>query len=426
MKVRLAIFVCFSFLIFFACENSPPEVALDLVHFAHLNHLYEEIALDGKDMAIIHIYSEYPDYKWVDAQDEGIACVDDAARAAVLYLRHYEIANDTTSLRRARRLIDFCRHLQAEDGLFYNFLFADHHINRDGKTSFKSLGWWSARGIWALGEGYRVFRQRDPRYAEILKSHLEKTFAHIDTLLRHYPEVDTVAEFPSPKWLLYNSAADATSELLLGLAAYAQASGDERVKHYLKIFAEGLSAMQLGDAKTFPYGLFRSWRNIWHGWANSQAHALAIIGELLDEEKLVSAAKLEASHFYPDWITKGFPREFEFARDDSIWIRRTEQYSQIAYAIRPPILAALALHRITHEDRFAELAGELATWFFGNNSARAQMYDPRTGRGFDGILSANEINNNAGAESTIEALYALLEVEANAIARRTLLRYLEQ
>lgn len=422
--LRLTAFACFSLFIFFACHDSPqPKADLVLVNLAHLNHLYEEIEIDGKDMAIIHIYSEYPDYAWVDAQNEGIACVDDAARAAVLYLRHFENTNDATSLRRARRLIDFCRHLQAEDGLFYNFIFADHTINREGKTSFKSLGWWTARGVWALGEGYRVFRQRDPPYAEVLKSHLEKTFAHIDTLLRHFPQVDSVDGFPSPKWLLYNSAADATSELLLGLAAYAQASSDERVKPYLKFFAEGLLAMQTGDAQTFPFGLFLSWRNIWHGWANSQAHALAIIGELLDEEKLVNAAKLEASHFYPYWIKQGFTREFEFARGDSIWTRRTEQYSQIAYAIRPPVLAALALHRITNEDRFAELAGELATWFFGNNPARAQMYDPQSGRAFDGILSQHEINRNAGAESTIEALYALLEVEADSTARRTLQRY---
>jgi hypothetical protein len=68
----------------------------------------------------------------------------------------------------------------------------------------------------------------------------------------------------------------------------------------------------------------------------------------------------------------------------------------------------------------------LTAWFFGNNPAAMQMYDPKTGRGFDGILSATEINRNAGAESTIEALYAILEVEANATARARLLAWLEK
>jgi hypothetical protein len=82
------------------------------------------------------------------------------------------------------------------------------------------------------------------------------------------------------------------------------------------------------------------------------------------------------------------------------------------------------LYELTQEERFAELAGELATWFLGNNPANQKMYDPETGRCFDGILSESAINRNSGAESTIEALYSILEVEANPIARRRLERYL--
>ncbi|MFQ5674982.1 MAG: hypothetical protein ACE5G1_03725, partial [bacterium] len=90
-------------------SHTPGPGELKLTNFAHLNHLYENIAVDDKEMAIIHIYSEYPDYGWVATEKEGIACVDDAARAAVVYLRHFEITGDTTSLRRARALLDFCR-----------------------------------------------------------------------------------------------------------------------------------------------------------------------------------------------------------------------------------------------------------------------------------------------------------------------------
>src|SRR5574341_2157572 len=101
-----------------ACVQEQPA-KLRLTNLAHLNSLYEEIKIDGQSMAIVHIYSEYPDYKWVDAGNEGIACVDDAARAAAVYLRHFEVTGDTASLRHGRRLIDFCRYMQAEDGLFY-------------------------------------------------------------------------------------------------------------------------------------------------------------------------------------------------------------------------------------------------------------------------------------------------------------------
>ena len=43
------------------------------INLAHLNGLSQEVTIDGKQMLIIHIYSEYPDYKWVDAPGEGIA-----------------------------------------------------------------------------------------------------------------------------------------------------------------------------------------------------------------------------------------------------------------------------------------------------------------------------------------------------------------
>ncbi len=401
-------------------------IALRLTNLAHLNYLYEEVRISGQPMAIIHIYSEYPDYKWVDAGNEGIACVDDAARAAVVYLRHFEVTGDTSSLRRARRLIDFCCYLQAGDGQFYNFIFADHAINRDGQTSLKSFGWWAARGVWAFGEGYRVLHERDPAYAKILQQHLQKAFVHLDTLLRHYPQTAEINGFKSPRWLLYNSAGDATSELVLGLGAYHHATKDPRVQTYLEKLGEAFIAMQLGDEKNFPYGAFLSWQNIWHGWANGQTQALATIAKLVQREDFLAAAKRETGFFYPYLQKENFPREMQFARNGAqIRAAKIEHYDQIAYALRPMIVGALRVSESVEDHRFAELAADLALWFFGKNAARKPMYDSKTGRGFDGIRSESEINRNAGAESTIEALYSILEVEANPAARQRLYEKVE-
>jgi len=46
------------------------------------------------------------------------------------------------------------------------------------------------------------------------------------------------------------------------------------------------------------------------------------------------------------------------------------------------------------------------------------MYDPVSGRTFDGIGPERQINRNAGAESTIEGLLALQALEAVPQARR--------
>ena len=107
-------------------------------------------------MAITHIYSEYPRYEWVDASGEGIAAVDDAARAALVYLTDYESTGDTASLDKARRLLNFVLYMQAEDGQFYNFILDRvGTINQTGNTSFKSSGWWATRSHapWAQATG---------------------------------------------------------------------------------------------------------------------------------------------------------------------------------------------------------------------------------------------------------------------------------
>ena len=92
------------------------------INLFHLNFLVEDVTIAGQPMAITHIYSEFPRYEWVDASGEGIAALDDAARAAVVYLTDYERTGDQASLDKARRLLNFAMYLQADDGEFYNFI----------------------------------------------------------------------------------------------------------------------------------------------------------------------------------------------------------------------------------------------------------------------------------------------------------------
>jgi len=40
----------------------------------------------------------YPDYHYVEAFRRRIACVDDAARALVFYIRYYNVTKDKKSL----------------------------------------------------------------------------------------------------------------------------------------------------------------------------------------------------------------------------------------------------------------------------------------------------------------------------------------
>jgi hypothetical protein len=170
--------------------------------------------------------------------------------------------------------------------------------------------------------------------------------------------------------------------------------------------SEGLTAMQDGNPSTYPYGLHRSWETMWHMWGNSQTAALASAGMLLKAPGLTRSAELEARSFYPRLLAEGFIKEMDVAKPGS-----NLRFEQIAYAVRPMAAGLARLFESTGKREYAVMAGLAASWFTGNNAAGAQMYDSTTGRGFDGIRDSGSVNLNSGAESTVEALMTLLEVE---------------
>ena len=128
MKKPVLLFIFSSLLLFtLNCEYQSQEQSNtdSVINTAHLDSLYEKINVGNNTIGIIHIYSEYPDYKWVGDSDEGIACVDDAARAAVFYLKYSELYGRRGSLIKARRLIEFIMYMQADNAFFHNFISDD-------------------------------------------------------------------------------------------------------------------------------------------------------------------------------------------------------------------------------------------------------------------------------------------------------------
>ena len=388
------------------------------INFSHLRHLTERIEFQGDTVSIVHVYANYPTYDWVDAKEsgpEGIACVDDAARAAVVYLRHYELTRDSQSLREGKSLLKFVAKMETDEGLFYNFIFADHSINRTGKTSYASFGWWAARGVWAMATGYRVFKDIDTAFAARLRSGIERTRPHIDSLMLHYGRFDTLIGYRIPRWLLYESGADVTSELLLGLTAYYGTTHDKRLKQLVRNLSDGLMVMQNGSVKSYPFGLHRSWQTMWHMWGNGQTQALASAGKFLRKKDMIASAEREAKGFYSRLLINGFLKEMDIADTT-----KNLKYEQIAYAVRPMSVGLIRLYEATKNPVYLKMAGLAAAWLFGNNPPGETIYDSSTGRCYDGIRDSVTVNKNSGAESTIEALATLLEIEQLPESRRYL------
>ena len=50
------------------------------VNLAHILSLVDSVEVDTQQLAFVHIYAEYPDYRPVVAASEGVTCVDDVGR----------------------------------------------------------------------------------------------------------------------------------------------------------------------------------------------------------------------------------------------------------------------------------------------------------------------------------------------------------
>jgi len=396
--------------------HTPPPVGQplrdDLINLAHLQRLTEVVTWDGEPAALVHIYSEAPDYDWVDAAGEGLAAVDDVARAALVYLLYYERTGNAQALALARACLNFVLRLQAEDGEYYNFVYdRAGTVNEEGGTSYKSWGWWAARGQWALAAGYRVFRQVDPDYAAELQVAYLRGEVALKNNIGPVGAYNDLHGVPVPSWLI-GGGSDVSALAMLGLAEYYQVEPNSQTRQLLTNLATGVANYQVGGPGEYPYAAQPSATSstaLWHGWGSHQVHALAWAGQLLERSDWVEAARLTADTLFVRLLATDFINEMA---------PLPNRRGQIAYGTQVITSGFWALYQATGEEKYARYAGLSASWLFGNNMASVQMYDPESGRVFDGIdgPTSFRVNHNAGAESTIEGLYTLLLVADDPVA----------
>lgn len=399
----------------------------------HLDRLHDTVETPGGD--VLHYWWIYArpdegvdgrptaavDYEPYPGSNEGVACVDDVARIATLSLEHYELYGDDRSLERARRALEFVLYMQHDDGTFLNFVADPAHneevfgetdpdvvdgIRVDGSpTSRPALEWWSTRACWALGEGYRTFAEEDPAFADDIAAAIHEFMDAMATgPLDRYGEHTLIHGWRKPEWLL-DGGAYATAPAVLGLAAYHRASGDRHAATQLRKLAEGVVACAYGDATGYPFGAHTIEAlsgGEWHVWGMRQVAALARAGAVLDEQTFVSSAREEVTALYTHLLASHTQLR-GFGPVPLV-------HQQLSYAVDAMVQGCTELWLTTGERVFARLGSLFASWYFGNNPAGARMYDPETGRGFDGIYTGM-VDYRAGAESTVGALRTLLAIE---------------
>jgi hypothetical protein len=289
---------------------------------------------------------------------EGVACVDDAARAIVVYCllwRRWRVASARVA---AYRLLRFLAYMQTEDGRFVNFIFDwTGRRNCAGSSSYPGGPQWQARAVHALACAVVSFGE--PEWDERFRRGL----AWLDAATP-YLDVRAVG--------------------VLAVLEHWRATGDrasaERALAWCSEIASHADHDRLPDA----VGVASI-----HLWGHLQEAALADTGRELVKPDLIERARASAEMLLLPVVEGAFdlPRVLPF---------------DVSCAV-----AGLAAVGVATGDRRYTAAATLGRlWFLGRNNARQTVYDGRLGLVYDGI-DAGRVSRNSGAESNIEGALAL-------------------
>ena len=336
-------------------RGQPPGV------LRHLHRLSRSSVYNGQRISYIHIYAKPVGsaLQFITAKEsgfEGIACVDDVARAAILALQVYERTESPTALRLAREWLGFVEYMQELDGRFINFIIDEMGAkNVSGQTSYTGGKWWTARAMWARATAWRV--TRDERYLRCFER--GALSATSDMKVKGVEALALMEMYQA-------QPADELRERICALCDSMVAAGPR----YLR---------DLAGKK--PVAL----------WGYHQLQAVGRAGRLFSRLDYVAACEKTVRHLVKPVVDDGFYH-----------IYPGEQNHQCAYDISTLALGLEELYRITLKRDYLDLARRCAEWLDGNNPAGAAVYDPRTGCCSDGITNG-VVSANCGAESAIEA-----------------------
>jgi hypothetical protein len=289
---------------------------------------------------------------------EGVACVDDAARAVVLFLDLWRETQDNRLREWATGLLDFVLFMQGSDGRFHNFIRGwDGAINEDGPTSYPGGTFWQARAIRALAKAHLALR--DPRVAEPLA----QGFA----------------------WATQNAAPpDVRSIHVLAALDLMYAGLTPVIRETLERWCDEIAECRSGDAL-----LNNPDESTPHLWGHIQEGVLADAAIVLDRPDLLAIARRSARTLIVPEIERGF-------RGPTVQ----------PYSVAAVVYVVDRLHVATNEAVYATLRDHARAWFDGRNTAGLPVYDRVVGRVADGVDDGH-LNEHSGAESNVVGAQAL-------------------
>jgi len=342
------------------------------VMLRQLARLTRPVDAAGDGAVALAVYADANDHALLAAEAgaEGFACVDDAARALVLFCELSKTGTFPLARVWASGLLEFVLFMQDADGRFVNFIADRSGLrNEGGPTSVAGGGFWQARGLRALAAADLVLgddRARDG---------FTRGLAH-------------VRGRPSP--------ADVRAVHALTVLELLRAGRMPELRQDLEEWCDEIAMCRSGELlmdnpdEAAP-----------HLWGHLQEGVLAEAGAYLDRPDLIRVARSSALGYLAPLIESAF----------------AEEMTQ-PYGVACAIYGVERLAAVTGEGAFGALAAKARAWFDGRNPAYRPVYDRYMGRVHDGI-DHGRLNAHSGAESNIVAAEALFEQVASTASALT-------
>lgn len=340
----------------------------------HAQRLTGYLPAQGRRIAFVRVYARLtaaapgaalhrvaPAIEVYPADDqgfEGIACVDDVARAATLALHVYELTQSGVALGLACDWLRFLTYMQGDtDRRFLNFILdEDGTRSGAGKTSYPGGEPWTVRALQAYACAWRVLRD---------ETYLQRFWG---------------TPFPPTGNMKYVSA-----YALATLDVY-ETLPDRGLQQWIidmcdAIIASGPRYFRdiCGKEEVELYGYY-------------QLAAVARAGRILSRPAYLAACAETVQHLAEPVIRDGFYHAYPGTRDP-----------QSVFDVSPLALGLEELYRATDDARYCDLASRCVAWLDGKNPAGTPVYDSRTGRCNDKVHLSGEVEAKVGAESAIEA-----------------------
>jgi len=293
---------------------------------------------------------------------EGVACVDDAARAITLLAGLWSRTQNKALRLWAEGLLDFVLWMHDGAGLWVNFIYDwNGNKNLQGPTSVPGPNFWQARALEAVTAAASVFNRADARaaatsgFAAAAESKVASNVRAIHSLAAL--ELLRAESDPSLEALLRGWCDE--------IAAYESSEG---------------ILMNSPDERGRP-----------HLWGHVQEAVLAEAGRKLGRPDLIDVSRCSAAGVFAETIDSGF-----------------DMPHVSPYDVQSAVFVMDRLHDVTRDPSYSALAADARAWFEGRNPAHLPVYDRNEGKVADGV-DQGVVSRDSGAEANISAGLALID-----------------